>query len=215
MLIGEATKYGTGIILFGDYVDLINLHETIHTLSGDDESIETDYFLSFAYDIRKAYDGQREKKILGSGQEISTYYGFKTFWIDFIVILNRLRERAGYISTSKGIQSNLYRLEAIAESTIRDYVPEIADDILKYIFIYKISYIKYLEPLMAHIVQNCVNALPGKNRLLKLKKELILLNLGSFEHIEFKKMIEQEAKKLGCDIEKLNYELKIDDNFEW
>jgi hypothetical protein len=215
MLIGEATKYGTGIRIIGDDFDLENLYETLHSLAGEEGTIGSDFILSFAYEVRKAFDGNREKKNYGSGKNKKIYFGFKLFWADFIVTLNLLRERAGYVITTREIQSNLYRLEAIAETTIKSYAPEIAEDILKYIFFIKTPYVNYLEPLLGQIINNCLNATAGKKRFYQLQKELILLNTSSFEHMEFKNRLEQEAKKRGCDLENIKYEIDIDENYKW
>jgi|WetSurMetagenome_2_1015567.scaffolds.fasta_scaffold229818_1 hypothetical protein len=215
MLIGEATKNGTGIIILGDNFDLKSLHDTLHILAGDEETAVSNCILSFAYEVRKSFEGHRGNKKFVNEAGTNTYFSFKLFWADFIVTLNLLRERIGYFSTTREMQANLYRLEAFAESTIISYAPEISADILKYIFSIRIPYFNYLESLVGYIIQNCLVAPPGKKRFHQLSKELILLNPYSNEHKEFKNILEQEARRLGCDIDKVKYELIIDEKYKW
>src|SRR3989442_114990 len=103
MITGEATKYGTGIEIFGDYFDLKNLHESLTELAGEEGIFGTDFIMSFAYEVRKAFDEHREKKKYGSGKETINYLGFRLYWADFIVVLNILRDRAGYLPTTREI----------------------------------------------------------------------------------------------------------------
>ena len=80
MLFGEATKKGAGIILWGDYHDLKNLYETVWKLSksiGPEGSI-SDFVLGLCYDIRHAYQGDREINEFGIDElDKVKYYGVK------------------------------------------------------------------------------------------------------------------------------------------
>lgn len=75
MLFSEPTKRGVGLTLYGDSHDLRSLHETVHLLCGsgvgghDDQQ---EHALSIAYEIRKAYEGQRDTKRVG--KDGNTYF---------------------------------------------------------------------------------------------------------------------------------------------
>lgn len=65
MLQGYPTKNGTGISIFGDYGDLKSLYAAVHEIAGslDENNSRTkaqyQLLMNFAYEIRKAYSGQR------------------------------------------------------------------------------------------------------------------------------------------------------------
>ena len=78
MLVAEATKYGAGITVYGDYWDLRELHETIHYLSESSplKNHLSDFVIGLAYDIRHAYQKDRKEKIFGHDEyDKLTYRG--------------------------------------------------------------------------------------------------------------------------------------------
>jgi len=136
MLLGEPTKKGAGIILWGDYHDLNNLYETVSKLSnsiGPEGSI-SDFVLGLCYDIRHAYQGDREIKEFGIDElSKAKYYGVKVLWPYFIIQVGLLRWGAGYTSTNTEEQSNLYRLEFIIETALKEASIPIADECINWL----------------------------------------------------------------------------------
>ena len=67
MIFTTPTKYAAGITLWGDFNDLNSLHETIHNLvEGTPFNDEIkDMILGLAYDVRHAYQRDREEKVFG------------------------------------------------------------------------------------------------------------------------------------------------------
>lgn len=95
MLISTPTKFGTGIEIFGDYHDFRELHNFIHRASKNEIIPHKfqEFLLSLAYEVRKAYEGQREIKDFGNPVpvfEFETnilYVGFRCEWISYLVRL--------------------------------------------------------------------------------------------------------------------------------
>ena len=120
MLYAIPTKKGTGVKLFGHSDDLKNLHETLHFLCGESEAEldRNEHALSVAYEIRKAFEGQRERQNSESGE----LFGTRLTWPHIIFYTSYFRQLAGYRSANKEHQSNLARLEYCVESAIRGNV---------------------------------------------------------------------------------------------
>jgi hypothetical protein len=128
MLQASPTKRGTGIVILGDYADLVMLYEIVHTMATSLDA-ENEYqkgkhqlLMNFAYEIRKAYQEHRliEKVEYLDGKSLD-YYGFQLVWTDILVFSYVLRECAGYLATSKREQSTLYMLEHIIEAAAMEY----------------------------------------------------------------------------------------------
>lgn len=141
MLQGYATKNGTGISIYGDYGDLKNLYNVVHTIatSLDSENKRTkgqhQLLMNFAYEIRKAYSGQRlnDKIYLDGNQHEMQYFGFNLVWTDVLIFIATLRYNAGFIQTNKLNQAILYILEYIIEEALFIYDPDGANVIKHYI----------------------------------------------------------------------------------
>lgn len=141
MLQGYATKNGTGISIYGDYADLKSLYGTVHTIatSLDSENNRTkgqhQLLMNFAYEIRKAYSGQRlnDKIYLDGNQHEVQYFGFNVVWTDILIFIAALRHNAGFIQTNKLNQACLYTLEHIVEEALFVYDPQGANVIKHFI----------------------------------------------------------------------------------
>ena len=141
MLQGYPTKNGTGISIFGDFADLENLYETVHEiaepLNENDIQLKGQWqlLLNFAYDIRKAYSGQRlidKVTYNGDGHKIPLF-GFQCVWTDVLIFISTLRHNAGYLPTNKKNQANLFRLEEVVERALFSYDTEGANTIQQYL----------------------------------------------------------------------------------
>jgi hypothetical protein len=141
MLQGYPTKSGTGISIFGDFGDLNSLYSNVHEIatSLDESNIrlkaQSQLLMNFAYEIRKAYSGQRltDKLTFNGDDKEMHYYVFQCVWTDILIFISALRHNAGYIQTDKLCQANLYMLEYVTEKALFDYDPQGANMIQHYI----------------------------------------------------------------------------------
>lgn len=131
MLQASPTKSGTGIAILGDYADLVTLYQLVHTMAtslseeNEHQKGRHQLLMNFAYEIRKAYQEHRlTEKVEYLDGKTYDYYGFQLVWTDILVFTNVLRERAGYLTTSKLQQSILYLLEHVIETAALEYDAE-------------------------------------------------------------------------------------------
>jgi hypothetical protein len=121
MLISEPTKYGAGVAIYGDYLDLKSLHQTIQDLCSNSPlsgKIE-EFMLGLAYEIRHAYQRDREKENFGRDEyDQVRYRGVKLLWPVVMFQTSLLRWSAGFQPTTKNHQANLYRIEQCLESAL-------------------------------------------------------------------------------------------------
>ena len=118
MLQAYPTKNGTGVSIYGDYGDLNSLYYTAHdiaeTLSETNKKQKGQYMvlMNFAYEIRKAFSGQRLQKEMQfvNGKNKCIYYGFQLVWTDLLIFISVLRHNAGFFRTNRLHQANLYIL---------------------------------------------------------------------------------------------------------
>lgn len=208
------TKAGTGISIFGDYGDLQMLYQTIHhfaeTLDENrkEQKGQHQLLMNFAYEVRKAYSGQRLiEKLSFDGDDVEhTFYGFQLVWTDMLIFINTLRFNAAYTRTEKLHQGALYLLEFLVEKALFDYDAEGAHKI-KYLMnaginiadehafiIYQAIHIKF------------VSSTPGKERFRKIP-ELMTNNFSSWKE-DYKVLVasfQQSAKKENCDVTELGF----------
>lgn len=172
MLQGYPTKNGTGISIFGDYSDLYSLYSTVHEVTNAlDESNErlnaqSQLLMNFAYEIRKAYSGQRlieKMSFSGDGKELQ-YYGFQCVWTDVLIFISVLRHNAGYVQTDKLKQANLYMLGYVVEKAMHDYDPKGANSIQKLIARRINISNRYAFVIFQALHITFVSAQPGKKR---------------------------------------------------
>jgi len=175
MLQAYPTKNGTGITILGDYGDLASLYDTVQhvadTLSESNKNQKGQFqlLMNFAYEIRKAYSGQREKeKISFDTDDEYYYYGFQVVWTDILIFISVLRHNAGYAQSDKYNQACMYLLEYVVEKALFEYDPEGASIIKEFIaqrinirdqyafLIYQAVHIKF------------VTEKPGKTRFRKI-----------------------------------------------
>jgi hypothetical protein len=214
MLQGYPTKNGTGISIFGDFADLDCLYETVHEIaeSLDENDIQLkgqwQLLLNFAYDIRKAYSGERltdKVKFNGDDHEIP-YFGFQCVWTDILIFISTLRQNAGYLPTNKKNQANLYRLEYVVEKALFSYDEEGANIIHQYIG----QRINVANPYAFIIFQalhiKFLSYLSGKRRFRNIPK--LIENHFSQSRRQYKNLIrafEFSLNEYNCEISELEY----------
>lgn len=218
MLFSKPTKYGAGIILYGDYWDLKNLHSTIHEIFGD-ESVDdklSDFVLRLAFDIRKAYERQREKlNATHFKNEKVSYYGVKILWPIFLVQVGLLRWMAAFRPTTKSHQANLFRLEACTDEALEEYDPLIGKQCSEWLSTFGGFPTHYNYDLIYACTQEYISrGKPGKTRFKLLPDILGIIAFGSTEYLSFTKNLKSIMDKGGI---KLNGSHDIEDwaPFKW
>lgn len=202
MLFGEPTKKGAGLILWGDYMDLTNLYDTISHIS--DSSVlsgeMSDYVLGLNYDIRHAFQGMRESKEFGDDQIIKAkYFGEKILWPHFVIQVGLLRWGAGFTETNSEHQSNLFRLENILERSLRVIAPNIVDESLLWLKSFhgftKEFHIQFLDEITYRFIYDMSL---GKKRVIRLPILLKMCSELSPQYRLFEEEFQKIAGEKGC-----------------
>ncbi len=123
MLSYSLLKNHAGILLVGDYTSLTWLHEVVHDVNERSPIVKDKEgsFLGLAYDVRKAYERQREviqppKHIA----EIGVRYGVQILWPVFMLQQRLLRQSLAFINHTAKTQTIAYALEAVIEDALRE-----------------------------------------------------------------------------------------------
>ncbi|MCQ2462311.1 MAG: hypothetical protein MJ177_02760 [Clostridia bacterium] len=111
MITLKTTEHLTGVEISGSFEDLNMLYDALTNLTGDDMSYSGYYqsslhVLALCYDIRHAYQGDREKAKSPYGEE---HYSFKWYWPDLLFVYAVLED---FIDISCGPQCYLRREDA-------------------------------------------------------------------------------------------------------
>lgn len=127
MLTYQLLNNHAGIVLIGDYTTLRALYNVIGDVN-DQSNIIRDKegsFLGLAYDIRKAYSGQREIIKPSTGIEsmgmpdTGVMYGVEILWPVLLVQARILRVALGYFDSTKIQQALTFALEAVIEEALK------------------------------------------------------------------------------------------------
>ena len=201
MLIALPTQHGAGASLFGDYRDLDNLHETIHSLvenSPLNEGLQHTV-LGFAYDIRHAYQRDRKEKSFGNDDyDTVVYRGVNVLWPILLFQMSLLRYSAAYMPTTKEQQSNLYRLESCVEKALLKYDGNTGRQCIEWLNSTPFVNQDYLSNFVPEVAYRFIEGTRGKSRFKKLPILLRQLSIMSDEYKEFEKQITEMAKKKNC-----------------
>lgn len=123
MLSYQLLKNHAGLLLIGDYTSLRWLHEVVHEVNDRSPLIKDDDgpFLVLAYEVRKAYEQQRE--ILHPPlhyEEMGIRYGVRILWPVLLLQQRMLRVSLAYLDHAKRHQAITYALEAVIEEGLRE-----------------------------------------------------------------------------------------------
>ncbi len=209
MIFAKPTKHGAGIIIHGDYYDLVNLHESVchltqKTVHG--AAIE-EFALGLAYEVRKAYEGQREqhqfrRELLGS--ETDSYFSFQELWPAFLMQLAVLRWLAGFQPTNRNQQADLFRLEACAEQALTAYDPFVGNRCLQWLTLFPGVTSNYLFQFVGNCCLDYISGrTSGKARFKRLPDILNMLLQISDEYRDFEEHLERTARSQGSSAEHL------------
>lgn len=122
MLSYNLLKNNAGLLLIGDYTSFRALHEVVHDINERSPLIKDreGLFLSFAYDVRKAYEQQRE--ILQPPEhydEMGVRYGVQQILPVIMLQSRMMRASLAYFDHSKMHQAMTYALEDVLENAVR------------------------------------------------------------------------------------------------
>ena len=112
-----------GIMLIGDYTSLRWLHEVLHDVNERSPLVrdKEGMFLVLAYDVRKAYERQREiLKPPKNYEEIGVRCGVKILWPVLLLQQRMLRYSLAYLDHAAKTQAITYALEAIIEGALHE-----------------------------------------------------------------------------------------------
>ena len=122
MLAGQLLNNHAGLLLIGDDTSLHWLYEVVHDVNDRSPLIadRQSSFLALAYDVRKAYQGQREVIPPPEGNEASgVRYGVRILWPVLLVQQRVLRVSLGFLDHSRRHQAITYALESVIEEALR------------------------------------------------------------------------------------------------
>ena len=135
MLEFKLTRHHAGLVLWGYYAALERAHGLVHRVVEESPVIDDKegFVLGLAYDLRKAFEGQRSKAFRsdpdGSRCRI---YGVEILWPVILVQVGLLRQAMGFIVTNRLDQSIMFELEHVVETAVRAAEPGRADEILEW-----------------------------------------------------------------------------------
>lgn len=219
MIFAEPTKYGSGIFIFGHESDLISLHETIHELADEDLIAHqlVNLLLGLAYDIRKAFEGQREVRKIETVHHDNSIecFGVRILWPTFLLQIRLLRWVSGYQPTSKKQQSWLYLLESLTESAVIEYDPVVGKEVLECFEILGSFSEDYLVQFSWELTKEFTSYPNGKARFRKLPGLLRRMHSWSPEYRRFEELVLSAAAENSCS----PHDMSADDDdelvFKW
>jgi len=122
MLSSEKLPHCEGLRLMGSAEALREFHAILHDVNERSAIIhdKEGFFLALAYDVRKAYEGQRTKRkpnrqLLHAGPTL----GVDILWPTLLAQARMLRASLGFMDSSKRHQAYTYALEAIIEEGLK------------------------------------------------------------------------------------------------
>lgn len=121
MFTHKPLKNAAGIALFSDYLSLTRAHKILDDVNERSPLIrhKEGFFLSLAYDLRKAYEGQRRKqKADPLYPEAGPRFGVEVLWPTVMVQCRQLRDSLAFIDHGKEHQIVLYELEFVLEQAL-------------------------------------------------------------------------------------------------
>jgi len=202
MLFAEPTRYRAGLTLYGDYIDFSSLHSTVHQLADQIPLAGhfEEFMLGFAYELRKAYQGEREVKEFGDdGIDKVTYFGCKLLWPFYLVHVGMLRWAAAFNPTTKAIQANLFLLEAATEDALTRSDSKIGRECAQWLAGFRGLPTNYLLQFIDDICLDYVSIQrPGKERFATLPRMLRSISSYSKEYAAFRDRLEHISKFQKC-----------------
>lgn len=132
MLEFELTRHHTGLTLWGDYSSLERLYDFIHDVVAQSVVIEDkeSFVLGLAYDVRKAFEGQRNESNREHHTDQCRIYGVEILWPVILVQVGLLRHSMAFIPTNQLDQATMFELEHVIALAVRAAMPVTVDEVL-------------------------------------------------------------------------------------
>ena len=133
MLEYKLTPHHAGVALWGDFSTLDRLHRFVHRVVEESNYIEDKegFVLGLAYDVRKAFQGQRRQDYRGSSEDDRwRIYGVEILWPVLLVQVGVLRQAMAFIPTNKLDHAIMFELEHVVEAAVRAAMPVTADEVI-------------------------------------------------------------------------------------
>ena len=111
-----------GLRLLAHADTLRDMHSIIHDVNERSPLIvdKEGFFLSLAYDVRKAYEGQRRQRAADTYDPAAgVLYGVDILWPTLLVQCRLFRAALGFIDSGKRHQVYAYALEAVVEDGLK------------------------------------------------------------------------------------------------
>lgn len=126
MLSFELLPSLAGPLILASAETLQAFHEILHDVNDRSPIIrdKEGLFLALAFDVRKAYEGQRvirkpAKDLTHSGRRL----GFEILWPTILIQTRMLRVALGFMDSGKRHQAFAYALEAVVEEALQEEFP--------------------------------------------------------------------------------------------
>lgn len=212
MIFAKPTPKGGGLTFWGDYNDLVSLHESIDNLSllyFKDCNVNTgsENLLSIIqYNIRHAYQGKNLVDThIDNGTSHTVYYGFTIDWITILFTISELRYKAGRKPTNEIVQSHLFQLEYWIEKSLYQYDTQGAQNIAFFLQRGINTTSQYTFLLYQHILKQFFSQKSGKKRFRSIPELLTI----TFQRRKLDELIDQWNKSAefnNCEISDLEYD---------
>lgn len=123
MLSYAILKNHAGLMLTGDYWSLHALHEMVHDINKRSPLVrdKEGMFLGLAYDVRKAFECQREMiKPPKHTPELGVRYGVQILWPTLLLQHQVVRHSLAFMNHGRRYQALTYALEAAIEDGLTE-----------------------------------------------------------------------------------------------
>lgn len=220
MITANTTKHGTGIQIWGDYGDLHFLYETVSKLMLTEEDTQNKYAIArgrlisfFCYELRHAYQEDRDSISINYTEKESPYLGFKIDWITYIITLSCLRDNMKLVTINESDIANIRLLEFWGKQAMWGFDDKGAALLEKYINV-GILTDEYVYLIHQQIVRQYYQDKPTVSRFRNIAKSLYDFYVHSSKKQFLEAQIREDASRLKCDLNEL--ELVYDDiDFKW
>ena len=137
-----------GMKLIADFTTLTDLHEVIHDIYDRSPLLDEDsdiWMLGLAYEVRKAYEQQRDIIEPPAGfPEIGVRYGADMLWPILLPQLRYLRESLACIDHGKKHQAMVYALEYVVETALHEAFGDETEEIMRRLRLLPIDEVRML-----------------------------------------------------------------------
>ena len=200
MLVSRPTKFGAGITIGGDYFDLTSLHKIVHTLASETGPLSAhhEFALGFAYDLRKAKEGRRDRWSSDAG-EYEGYSAVNVLWPVFLVQLGMLRSACAYMPTNRRVHAHLYALEACAAEALTEFDPVVGAMCMRWLANFTLLPDTFLLEFVTQQTKEFIfGAGQGKARFRRLPGLLDEISSRSQAYQNFERAVTKQSHSLGA-----------------